>query len=168
MIKLNLGCGDLLLPGYINIDLYDEHADVKMDITKLDYPDNYADEISTTHVIEHFDFRQAFDILREWHRVLKPGGFLVTECPDFLGSCKKFIASNEQERINMYGHLFAKAWLPGQTHKFMYTETQLKWTLAECGFENMTRIPALRYIGMEDVCLKIVCNKPVTTEVASA
>ena len=160
MLKLHLGCGDIILDGYTNIDLYNEKADVQDDIRTLQYDDNLIDEIYTSHVIEHFDYKEAFDILREWYRVLKPDGYIITETPDFLGSCIKFVnASSEEERIEMYGHFFAKPWLPGQTHKFLYTENQLKWTLEQCGFRNIYRVPALRYIGMENVCLKLVAQK---------
>lgn len=158
-IKLHLGCGDVILDGWVNIDLYDEHADLKWDIKHLPYDENTIDEIYNAHVIEHFDFYEAFDVLREWHRVLKPGGSLTVETPDFLETCRKFVNSDEQTRINLYGHIFAKPWLPGQIHKFLYTENQLRWTLMQCGFKNINRVSARRYIGMEDICLKLVAQK---------
>ena len=58
-IKLNLGCGDKILLGYINIDAQEEikgkKPDLVADATKLDkFADNSVDEILTVHVIEHF------------------------------------------------------------------------------------------------------------------
>lgn len=159
MLKLHLGCGDIILDGYVNVDLYNPKAELQCDIKKLPYEDNSVDEVLSCHVIEHFDFKEAFDVLREWYRVLKPDGYIITETPDFLGSCQAFVNGSEEERINLYGHFFAKAWLPGQTHKFLYTENQLKWTLANVGFKNIYRVPALRYIGMEHLCLKLVAQK---------
>lgn len=75
-IKLNLGCGNIILPGFTNCDLYDEKADIKCDVKDLPFEDNSVDEIVASHIIEHFDFREAQDVLKEWQRVLKRGGKL--------------------------------------------------------------------------------------------
>jgi predicted O-methyltransferase YrrM len=109
--------------------------------------------------LEHFHFREAFDVLREWKRVLKPKGILRIETPDMLKSCKAFVGSDEQGRINLYSHFFSEPWISGQVHKFLYTETQLRWTLEEVGFKNIRIIPALRYIGRENICLGAECEK---------
>src|ERR1035437_6096292 len=101
MMKLNLGAGEEKIPGFISVDFY-EHADVKCDVRKLPYADNSIEEVRAYHLIEHFNFKEAYDLVKEWHRVLQPNGILSLETPDFLGSCKKFIEANETERINMY------------------------------------------------------------------
>ncbi|MEK7549176.1 MAG: methyltransferase domain-containing protein, partial [Patescibacteria group bacterium] len=151
--KLNLGCGDLILKGFINIDLYSDKAQLKCNGKYLPFKDNSIDEIYASHLIEHFDFKEGFDVLKEWLRVLKVEGKLIIETPDLLESAKKFIEANEQERINFYSHFFSEPWIDGQWHKFLYTYTQLKWTLEQVGFRSIEKIPALRYIGREDICL---------------
>lgn len=158
-IQLNLGCGEMILPDYINCDLYNDKADLKCDVKLLPFENNSVDKIIAIHVIEHFDFKEAFDVLKEWYRVLKEGGILWIETPDLLKSCKKFVDSNEQERINMYSHFFSQPWIPGQIHKFLYTETQLKWTLEQCNFKNIIRKEAKRYIGLEDITLGMEAMK---------
>ncbi len=50
LVRLNLGCGDKILEGYINVDVASERAgklpDIVCDIRKLEkFPDNTADEI---------------------------------------------------------------------------------------------------------------------------
>ena len=125
----------------------------------MSFDDNFSDEILASHVIEHFDFKEAFDVLKEWKRVLKVGGKLIIETPDLLGTCVKFINSDEQGRVSLYGHFFARPWEPGQTHKFLYTPTQIIWTLNECGYKDIKIVPALRYIGCEDINLKVECIK---------
>jgi SAM-dependent methyltransferase len=153
-IKLNLGCRDLIMEdGFVNIDLYPpegfEDKVVKMDVRKLDYPDNSVDEIYALHIIEHFNFREATEVLKEWQRVLKPGGRLYIETPDLLATCKLFVESNEQDRISLYGQLFAKPWIPGDAHYFLFTETQIYTTLVDwLGFVRFQRLPAMRYIDL--------------------
>lgn len=165
LICANIGCGDLPFKTdknrvWFNCDLYNtKNADVKCDIRKLTFKDETLDEIYNSHVLEHVNFREAFEVLKEWKRVLKIGGKLITETPDLLESCRKFVDSNEQERIGLYCHFFSEPWINGQCHKFMYTENQLFWTLEKVGFKNIRRIPAKRYINKEDICLGMEAYK---------
>jgi len=159
-MKLNLGCGNWKLPGYTGVDLYAPEADIQADVRSLPFEDNTIDEIYTSHVIEHFDFHEGKKVLKEWQRVLKPGGWLVTECPDLEKSCREFLKADEKERINnFYPHFFGMPWLPGGAHKFLYTFTQLAWTLNELGFKNIHQAPARRYIGKEHISMKVLCQK---------
>jgi len=142
MLRLNLGCGNDIMPGWVNIDAYNDQADVKANIEKLPYGNDTVDEILASHVIEHFHFMAGFDVLLEWKRVLKPGGKLIVETPDFLASCKDFVAADEGWRVQLYGQFFATPWIPGQTHYFLYTETQLRGTLDQCGYKDIVRVQA--------------------------
>ena len=59
MVKLNLGCGDKILPGYVNVDAASSRAgrqpDFVADIRDLrKIKSSIADEILAVHVIEHF------------------------------------------------------------------------------------------------------------------
>jgi ubiquinone/menaquinone biosynthesis C-methylase UbiE len=164
-MKLNLGCGNWKLPGYINCDLYDPAADQKWDARIVPLPNDTVDEIYTSHLFEHFDYKEAFDVLAEWKRVLRPGGTVVIETPDFYASCKRFIqlhdAGNWGQVNEMYGHFFSEPYVsPGQIHKFLYTPNQLTWTLETAGYTNIRQAPALRYIGREDICMKFLADKP--------
>jgi len=140
MIKLNLGSGGDYIDGYVNVDLYAERADARYDIAKLPYPDNSIDEIRAYHVIEHFDYLAAHDVLKEWHRVLTPTGKIRIETPDLLESCKEFITADEDGRWKLYGHIFSEAWKPGLVHKFLYTEYQIRKTMGWAGFKNIVRL----------------------------
>ena len=117
------------------------------------------DEIYSSHLIEHFDFQQGQEVLKEWKRVLKEGGVLIIETPNFLASCKKFVHADEQGKIDLYSHFFSTPWIDGQIHKFLYTPIQMKWTLEQLGFKEVHQESALRYIGREDICMKFVCRK---------
>lgn len=89
-IRLNLGAGDKPLGGYLNLDrkhgneicpLSENHS--AEDGSYVRIQDCSVDEIRASHVLEHFGHRQTLDVLKEWVRVLKPGGILKIAVPDF-------------------------------------------------------------------------------------
>jgi predicted SAM-dependent methyltransferase len=58
MKKLNVGCGNRILPGYVNIDIVQgPGVDVVHDLNEFPYPfkDNEFDVIYADNVIEHVD-----------------------------------------------------------------------------------------------------------------
>lgn len=55
---LNLGCGNDIRDGFINIDLFNENPNVVyMDIRSLDLPNNSADLILASDILEYFFHR---------------------------------------------------------------------------------------------------------------
>lgn len=142
-VKLHLACGEEYLDGWINVDLYaDAKVDARFDVSALPYEDNSVDEIRAFHIIEHFDWKKGNDVLKEWFRVLKPGGRLHVETPDFMASCKEFVSAEPDYQLHLYGHFFSTAWIPGQQHLFLFTEGQLRTQLAWAGFGTVNRLPA--------------------------
>jgi len=76
-MKLHLGCGKLTLKDYINIDILNKNADIKLDIKNLSiFNSNKIEEIYICHVLEHFKRNEIIKIILEWNRVLKIGGIL--------------------------------------------------------------------------------------------
>jgi len=154
-VRLNLGCGDKILPGYINVDVVDQRAgtppDVIADIRNLcDFPADYADEILAVHVIEHFWRWEVEDILREWCRVLRPGGRLILECPNLRSACEEFLKVGRDQDLSgpdgqrsMWVFYGDPAWRdPLMNHRWGYTPESLGQILREVGFENVSQKPA--------------------------
>lgn len=54
----------------------------------LPFKDNYFDFVFSKSVIEHFHFPER--LIKEIHRVLKPGGIVVTMCPDWETNFKTY------------------------------------------------------------------------------
>ena len=97
-MKINVGSGNAPLEGYVNIDLYNEAADLQCPAHSIPYPNESVDEIYTSHMIEHL-LPSEFELaLREWKRLLKPGGKLIIRCPNFLLYVQEFLDANCQER----------------------------------------------------------------------
>ena len=89
---LHLGAGASKLPGLINCDLYNPQADMKADATNLEmFTDNSIDLIESHHMIEHLSFADTEKALKEWQRVLRPGGLLIITFPDITRICLRWL-----------------------------------------------------------------------------
>lgn len=84
-MKIHLGCGKRHIPGWVHVDIADfPHIDHQHDCrTLLMFEDESADLIYACHLLEYFDWMEVVDVLREWRRVLRPGGTLRLSMPDF-------------------------------------------------------------------------------------
>jgi len=86
LTKLNLGCGNLKLPGYISIDSSPlVKPDVLIDLEDRHclkiFQDNSVDEILCYHVLEHI--KNFIPLMKELHRVCKPGAKIYVKTPLF-------------------------------------------------------------------------------------
>lgn len=97
-IKFNMGCGSDRRPGYIGIDKHSDRAEIRKDLFKVDLPDNCADEIFASHVIEHLPQLRAPEIMSKWYNTMKPGGKLIMEQPDFEALCKDYLEQQGMEK----------------------------------------------------------------------
>jgi predicted SAM-dependent methyltransferase len=74
---VDLGCGNVKIkPDAIGIDLYHPAADMHEDVRDLScYPSNHFDFVYSSHMLEELEHTEA--TLRDWLRIIKPGGYLV-------------------------------------------------------------------------------------------
>lgn len=153
MLKLNLGCGNVYLNGWVNIDLDSEKADLKHDLTKpLPYEDNTVDFIYSEHFIEHITVKQGVVLLKECRRVLKPGGVARVATVDLDYIIRKYIVSwKRQDWIKTFGY----EWLETRAemmnlvfrewgHQYLYNKEELKRRLEESGFKKIYRCRILK------------------------
>src|SRR5262245_22359465 len=86
-MKLDLGAGSVSPPGFTPLGR--PHGS---DIYPLSrFADKSADEISASHGLEHFPHREVLAVLREWVRVLKPGGLMKIAVPDFAKIAENYL-----------------------------------------------------------------------------
>ena len=86
MKKLNLGCGQFSLAGYLNLDFVEiPGVDVVHDLNVYPYPfdDNEFEEVRCYHVLEHLN--DIIKPLEEIWRITKSGGIIHVEVPSFPG-----------------------------------------------------------------------------------
>ena len=85
-LKLNLGCGEKKLPGYINVDKFGT-PDIKHDLESFPWPweINSVSEIQLIHVLEHLgkDVEIYFGIFKEMYRRCTHGAKVRIVVPHF-------------------------------------------------------------------------------------
>ena len=144
-VCLNLGCWHREIPGWIHVDLCDmPHIDFKTNINDLSmFEDNSVDLIYSSHSFEYFDVKEAPDVLKEWFRVLKPGGVLRLAVPDFDSLINLYTLTGDINKI--LGPLFGRMEIETKSsktmlfHKTTYTLKSLKELLESNGFVNIHR-----------------------------
>ena len=85
-MRLNLGCGGQILPGWHNVDKYptllpDEVVD--LEVFPWPWPDNCADEVLLSHVLEHLGATTEvyLGIIKELYRVCRDGAKITIAVP---------------------------------------------------------------------------------------
>ena len=154
-LRLNLGCGDKILPGYVNVDVVEARAGMKPDVIcdlhdLAPFADASADEILSVHVVEHFWRWEIRDVMREWARVLKPGGRMIIECPNILSACQTFLENpgefsreDKSGQRTMWVFYGDPKWKdPLMIHRWGYTPESLKELLVEAGLDEVRQEPA--------------------------
>jgi len=81
---LNLGCGLVKVPGYINLDnRLEVNPDVAWDVLEgLPYKDSTVDIVRAYDFLEHIPIGSTVFVIDEIWRVLKPGGIFESFTPD--------------------------------------------------------------------------------------
>lgn len=105
MTKLNLGCGDDRRPGYVNVDVRPGVGDLAADVRDLPVPSASVEILVAHDILEHLPPQDTLRALREWHRVLVPGGTLDVKVPNMKMLCEWIVDDFRTELAirNIYG-----------------------------------------------------------------
>ena len=131
-MKLNLGCGTDKLDGWINIDSVKEFSpDLVHDITlPLPYKDQSVEEVLAQDLLEHFDKYMRYLVFYEWTRVLRVGGKVTVQVPDFKKILFKYFKFGFNNFIDfIFGEtlLCSKIYVSHfGNHKWGYSQKSLK------------------------------------------
>ena len=139
--KLDLGAGEFHKPGYIAVDLRPlPHVKVVCDIRCLPYPDESVDAINAGEVLEHFSRAEIEPLLKEWIRVLKPGGEFTVRVPDFGEACRLYAQGQAScGLVNLW--IFGAQSHPLDFHKVGFDLVDLTIYLQRAGFIRIERLP---------------------------
>lgn len=126
--KLNIGCAGFKKDGYINLDWQSiVEPDVNHDLNVFPYPfaDNQFELIEAFHILEHLD--RPFSVMKELHRILKPGGRLLIKVPHFSRGLThpEHTHGFDVTFPNYFNPRFTKVGFYGV--EFIHVSTKLKW-----------------------------------------
>jgi len=153
-VRLNVGCGDCPHASYYNVDSQLLSSELRphdidwhfrwWEAHALRVASDSVDVVYASHILEHYPVlaapegtATASDALREWYRVLRPGGVLYVAVP----SLEKILT--EVDGSPRYGHRHDR-WLlnlfgqprPGMSHCWAYTLMSLHEALKHAGFDG--------------------------------
>jgi len=159
-MRLHLGCGQIYLDGYINIDYpLTEHtvqeksvADEYADLRELKYKKSSVDEVRLHHVFEHFPRHIAIALLAGWQVWLKRGGTIKIEVPDFTESAKLVISPSTPPRDKAVAlrHIFGSNEAFWATHYEGWTQDNFRKILKLYGFTNI-KIETSTYMATRNI-----------------
>ncbi|HEV7326102.1 MAG TPA: methyltransferase domain-containing protein [Bosea sp. (in: a-proteobacteria)] len=151
-IRLHLGCADVRLPDYLNMDVRNTVAtDLVGDAWDLhEFKDGSVASIYTRHMIEHLEPDDATRSFREWARVLSAGGHAHIICPDLVFHAKQYLGmaistiTNDQHFHAMAGFYGWKVESRGgsryDAHRWGYSFETLSAALKHAGFSRVERV----------------------------
>lgn len=144
-LKLNLGCGERYLNGYLNIDINSKYADLKEHILKLEFEEQTLSEVLMVHVIEHIDYYKVKLFLERTYFWLEKNGQLILEFPDVI-KVAKCISRIKNDVENLQKSPFGIRGFYGKPttdmtiydyHKWGWSENTMKTLLKEIGFRKI-------------------------------
>jgi predicted SAM-dependent methyltransferase len=148
MFGLDLGCGEHPAKGYLGIDVRRlSNVKIVADVFKgLPIVDNSVDVIRANHVLEHEGHGRVLAVLKDWYKVLKPGGTIEVNVPNLAYCSALAIAAwltRRDEAIYRLAHLWGEQDSPYNFHKTGFTSGALKHLLEEAGFKKV-RVKAVK------------------------
>jgi predicted SAM-dependent methyltransferase len=151
VICLDLGSGSSLRPEHVGIDLSNK-ADISWDILwGLPLPDNAVEGIRSDHFFEHLELEDAFYVLQECYRVLKPTGildFTIPHLDPYLNAYSNGDISFLSEKISDVpedkAHLYQTPWdyiswllLREGEHRAIYDRASIIHKVKKAGFADV-------------------------------
>lgn len=168
--NLHIG-GKVRVPGWEVLDVtpadWVDHVANARDLSQ--FADGTFDQIYASHVLEHFDYRdELLATLKEWHRVLVPGGALALSVPDLDVLARLFVDREKltgKDRFQVMRMIFG-----GHVDRFDYhlvglNDAFMAEYLQLAGFADMTRVSGFGLF--DDASGLTVADVPISLNVVA-
>jgi predicted SAM-dependent methyltransferase len=138
-MKLHLGCGNVHIDGFINIDIRYLSSVDKVDNVRFlrSFEKNSIELIYASHVLEHFSRWDVKSVLARWYDILQERGILRLAVPDFESICKYYLKTKQLRDIS--GMLYGGQDFEENYHKWIWDFNQIEKEMIEVGFKEIKR-----------------------------
>lgn len=135
--RLNLGCGEDVRSGYVNVDLRPLRGiDVIADIRELPFEPNSVAEIMALDVFEHVSFTESQRVLNHWRDLLMIGGVLYMKAPCLDAILPAFQKAQTTFEIeDLVRVLYGNHDYPENSHRNVLQSAVINRQMAEAGLE---------------------------------
>lgn len=143
-LMVDMGCGDKKChSSFLGIDPYSEHEDVNVKAFMWETPldDDSVDLLVCFSALEHVSKFQVVPSLKEFERILKPGGALAIIVPNLMSAVSEW-AMNPNNGWEM-DLIFGSQEHEGEFHKTGFTVDIIK------GY--FTNVPKLQIVNIWDI-----------------
>jgi predicted SAM-dependent methyltransferase len=144
-LRLNLGgAGEGYIsgriPGFKTLDLRDgPDTDYVGDVADLTrFANATVHELYASNVLEHFPIPKTLEVLKEWRRVLVPGGKLLVSVPDFDVCVKLYLKLGLTDWVQYL--IWGDQKHPLNFHYANFTYATLANLLMKAGFSDSKRV----------------------------
>lgn len=177
-LRLNLGAGPQPLAGYVNVDRKDggEVYPLKVpqrgglakpgatvdDANGLRWSpaDGTVDVVRASHCLEHFGHRETLNVLKEWVRVLKPGGVLKVAVPDWDFIVSEAARGNPN-RLPLEGYVMGGHVDGDDHHGALFTKQKLAHLMTLAGLTDLKPwVSEIKDCASLPVSLNLMGTKP--------
>lgn len=164
-LKVHIGAGDDLRPGWVNIDLrlrglerFDRAARpdtifINYDLRRgLPLDEGCCDLIYSSHFFEHLEAQQGLRLMRDCHRALRPGGTFRIALPNFpalfaaylrrdhsyfdLVDIREMLPEAEPDTLTLIDQVSYGVYQAGE-HKCIYDEEKVVVLLRKLGYSRV-------------------------------
>ncbi len=128
------------------------------------FAENSIDEIYASHILEHLGYQEELPkALKEWYRVIKPGGKVMISVPDLDALCRYFLIPglSQKDRFHIMRIMFGGQMDLYDFHRVGFTEDFLREFLIGAGFRNPKRVKNFSFFD-DSSSLMLGKNMPVS------
>jgi predicted SAM-dependent methyltransferase len=133
-LKLDLGCGRHKRgPEWVGVDTHTRGADIDAPMWAVPLPDGCADELYSSHALEHVRKAQVIPTLLEWRRLARPGATLTLRVPDLAWCVRNWLATGMGNGWEL-DTIFGSQEHAGNCHRTGFTAPMLRFYLRQAGW----------------------------------
>lgn len=151
-LRVEIGGGPYPSPGYVHVDAdrRSRHLEYVAPAWELPFDDGTVAEILAIHVLEHVHASAVDRTLREWRRVLRPGGFAEIHVPNAATVFPAFLEAPVDKKWSLMVAIFG---MPSHAsspevadeldrHQVIYDFALLQHVVLAAGFDHIDDVSA--------------------------